>query len=406
MSENPFGRIADDGTVYAKLPDGGEKAVGQWAAGDPEAGLQYYRRRYLDLIVEADLALKRIKGGQATPEQAVSAAERLRAAVVDPSGIGDLAVLEQKAGSLEEQAKLRREKLAEEKQAAKEASLAKRTEIADKAQQWAGSDRWKAGGQAFRDLLDEWKKLPRFDRKLEQEQWERFSAARTEFDRRRKAFFSDLKEQNAQGAIEKEALVRRAEALADSTDWGTTSRIYRDLMTQWKAAPRAAKEVDDALWQRFRAAQDKFFGARDAKDAEQNASEAANLAKKEALLTRAEALVPPSDHDKARREFRAILNEWDDIGHVPRTKKAGIERRLRAVEKQISKSERDHWRRTDPATRDRASATAASFRDSLAKQEKELEAARASGNTKKAADIEKSMATTRMLLQAAEGALG
>ena len=97
MSENPFGRIADDGTVYAKLPDGGEKAVGQWAAGDPEAGLQYYRRRYLDLIVEADLALKRIKGGQATPEQAVSAAERLRAAVVDPSGIGDLAVLEQKA---------------------------------------------------------------------------------------------------------------------------------------------------------------------------------------------------------------------------------------------------------------------------------------------------------------------
>ena len=101
--------------------------------------------------------------------------------------------------------------------------------------------------------------------------WHRFSAARTTYTRRRKQHFAELNEKREGARVIKEKLVVEAEELATSTEWGPTARAYRDLMTKWKAAGGAPKDVDDALWKRFRAAQDAFFSARDETNAKLDA---------------------------------------------------------------------------------------------------------------------------------------
>ena len=93
---------------------------------------------------------------------------------------------------------------------------------------------------------------------------EAFSHARTTFDRKRRQHFGALDEQRAQARAAKERLIARAEELSTSTDWAATANAFRDLMTEWKAAGRTARKDDDALWARFRAAQDAFFAARTA----------------------------------------------------------------------------------------------------------------------------------------------
>ena len=158
----------------------------------------------------------------------------------------------------------------------------------------AGND-WRGGVNRFRALLDQWKALPRLDRATDDELWHRFSSARTTYTRRRKAQFAQQNEQRESARAIKEQLAAEAEALADSTDWGPTTGAYRDLMTRWKAAGPAPRGVDEALWKRFRGAQDTFFAAKQAALSEQDAEFRANAEAKEALLAEAEALLPVTD---------------------------------------------------------------------------------------------------------------
>ena len=111
----------------------------------------------------------------------------------------------------------------------------------------------------------------------------------------------------------KEKLVTEAEALAGSTDWGPTTGAFRDLMTRWKAAGPAPRDVDELLWKRFREAQDRFFMAKQAALSEQNTEFRVNAQAKEKLLAEAEALLPISDPSAARAAYRDILRPL--VGH-------------------------------------------------------------------------------------------
>jgi hypothetical protein len=156
-----------------------------------------------------------------------------------------------------------------------------------------------------------------------------------------------LREQNEKregSRVVKERLVKEAEELADSTEWGPTAGRYRDLMRQWKAAGPAPKDVDDELWRRFRAAQDTFFGARDATNAALDAEYAANAETKEKLLVEAEALLPVTDLDAAKRALRSIADRWEAAGKVPRERIKELEGRMRAVEQAVRSVEDDQWR--------------------------------------------------------------
>ena len=140
----------------------------------------------------------------------------------------------------------------------------------------ANSTQWKAAGDRLREILEEWRTISGLDRKTDDALWKRYSAARETFNRRRGSHFAELDRERVGARQAKEALCERAEELAGSTDWGATGAAFRDLLTQWKAAGRAAKDVDDALWQRFKAAQDTFFTARNAASAERDAEFRAN----------------------------------------------------------------------------------------------------------------------------------
>src|SRR5699024_6565383 len=104
----------------------------------------------------------------------------------------------------------------------------------------------------------------------------------------------------------------------DSTDWGPTVRAFKDLMGQWRAAPRGSRKKDDAQWKRFKAAQDTFFQARNADLHETEAEQRENLAVKEALLVEAEAIDPAKDLEGARKALRSVQDRWEEAGKVPR----------------------------------------------------------------------------------------
>ena len=306
--DNDHGRVADDGTIYVQMPDGTERSVGQWAAGDPAAGLAHFRRRYQDLLVELDLTITRLRNGQATPDQAVAVVERMKAALTEPAFVGDIAALTAQVDALAELVGVRRVELTEAKEQARSEALARRAAIADEAEKLANSQQWKATGQRFRELLDEWKALPRFDKNEEQKQWDRFKAARSAFDRARKQFFAKLDEQRADAVVVKDQLIQRAQALSNSTDWGP-SRAYRDLMAEWKAAPRAARDQEEKLWQAFRAAQDVFFDARSKVFSAKDDEERENLKAKQDILDQIDKLFPVKDPQATRNSFRALMEK-------------------------------------------------------------------------------------------------
>jgi len=238
----------------------------------------------------------------------------------------------------------------------------------------------------MRDLLEEWKTLPRLEKGVDDALWRRFSTARTTYTRRRKAHFGELNEKREGARAVKERLAVEAEALADSTDWGPTAGRYRDLMRQWKAAGPAPRAVDEQLWKRFRGALDRFIGARDAANAELDAEYAGNAEKKEALLVEAEKLLPVTDLRAAKDAFRDIAERWDAAGKVPRDRMKDLEARMRKVEQAIRGVEDDQWRRSNPEARARAADTVAQLESSIADLEAARDKAAAAGNEKKAAE--------------------
>ncbi|TAK69531.1 MAG: DUF349 domain-containing protein [Actinomycetota bacterium] len=401
----PWGRVDADGTVYVVLPDGGERAVGQWAAGDPAAGLAFFSRKYDDLAVEIDLATRRLRDGKATPDQAAAVAARIRAALAEPAVVGDLAGLLARIGELDAAVAERRLTVRAERTRARNEAVAVREGLVAEAEQLAESTSWKATGERFREMLDQWRAAPRADRAKEQELWKRFSHARSGFDKRRRQHFAALDASRKEALGAKEKLVATAESLAESTDWSATSQAYRDLMAQWKAAPRGSRADEDQLWTRFRAAQDTFFAARSAKLDERDSGLRDNLQRREELLTEAEALLPVTDIRGAKAALRRIQEQWEAAGPVPRADRDRVEARLRTVEQAVRRSEAHEWRRTDPAARARAEDTVEMFRGSVAKLERALEAAQAAGDTGGAADAARSLTSTQALLAAAQRAL-
>ena len=384
-----YGRVDDQGRVFVKDGDT-EREVGQYADGVPEQPLALYVRRFLDLQAQVDLAQARLATLKAHDIDATL--KSLDKAMESPMVVGNLDGLRSRIEKLRELGAARKEQLAEEREVAKAQALETRNKIVEAAEKIAAQDpertQWKQSGERLRELLESWKesqrKGPRIDRATEDALWKRFSAARTSFDRHRKSFFSQLDTKRAEVRTTKEALIKRAEELANSTDWARTSAAYRDLMTEWKAAGRASRKDDDALWERFRAAQQVFFDARSADNAKTSTEEQANLEVKEKLLEQAKALMPVKDLETTKAKFRDLLDKWDDAGRVPRGDMQRLENGLRSVEQAIAKAENEAWVKSNPETKARAEGLIGQLEEKIAKLEAEIAAAKQDGkDTKK-----------------------
>lgn len=394
------GRVAEDGTVYLLAPEG-EVIVGQWAAGPPADGLAFFARKFLDLKIEVDLMVQRLIDGKAAPEQAQAALDRVRQALTSRSFVGDLATLENRCTQLADGIGQARAQRQAARQAERQAALAARESLVQQAESLADSNAWKATTERFKALVEEWKSLPHAERSVEQQLWRRISAARTAFEKRRRAHFADLESVRKEALAAKRALIARAETLAASTDWAGTARKFRDLLNEWKSAPRGSKVDEDRLWKRFKAAQDQFFAARTAAESQAEEQLRPNVGPKEELVVQAESLVPISDPRAAKKALRGIQERWERIGDLPRADKDRLEGRLKRVEEAVRKSEAESWKRANPEALARAEATAQGFADRLAKLQAERDAAQ---TTQRSADVEAldaAIAQTTLLMEAA-----
>jgi hypothetical protein len=403
VTSHQWGRVGDDGTVYVRTADG-ERSVGQYPEGTPEEALKFFTERYDALAFEVDLLEKRIRSGVMSPDEAAASVRTVRAQVHEANAVGDLAALTARLDALGPVLEVQREaRKAERAQRSAESRASKERIVAEAEKLAEGSD-WRNGANRMRELLDEWKALPRIDRSSDDALWRRFSTARTAYTRRRKAHFAEQHEKRDAARAVKERLAAEAEELATSTEWGPTAGRYRDLMRQWKAAGPAPRDIDDALWKRFRGAQDTFFGARDAATAEQDQEFAANAQVKEQLLAEAEALVPVTDLEAAKRAFRDIAERWDAAGKVPRERMKELEGRIRKVEQEIRGVEEDQWRRSDPEKSARADDMVSKLEAAIAQVEADLAAARAAGNERKVKELEENLASRQMFLETAKRA--
>ena len=404
MDAAKWGRVDGEGRVYVQ-DKGAEREVGQFPDAPIAEAMAFYVRRFLDLKATVDLFATRLP--QLSIREIDSTLKSIDQSLTEPAAVGDLEGLRARFTALKAVASERRAAVAAERAAAKEQALKDRTAIVERAEAISIQDpartQWKSSGAELRELLEKWKQAqrrgPRLDRPTEDALWKRFSHARTTFDRHRRQFFSELDAKQAQVKVAKEALIKRAEELSDSTDWAGTSAKYRALMDEWKKAGRASRKEDDALWARFRAAQQVFFDARRAKDAAIDAQYAENLKVKEALAAKAEALLPVKDVRSAKKALRPIQDAWEEAGRVPRSALRRIEGRMRAVEDAIREAENAEWRRTDPETKARAEGLAGQLEDSIAELEKDLATATAAGDTKKIAEAEAALTARRAWLE-------
>ncbi len=400
-----FGRVDEDGTVYVRTPEG-ERAVGQVPDATGEEALEFFVRRFQSLETEVDLLESRLKSGRLSPHNAQQAAGKLHSSILQANAVGDLAALAARLDALTPDIEAKAASQREEKADAQAKARQAKEGMVSEAEKIAAGTDWRGGVTKFRNLLDEWKKLPRIDKTTDDELWHRFSTARTTYTRRRKAQFAELNAKREEARKVKEAIIAEAAPLATSTEWGPTARDFRDLMARWKAAGPAPREVDDKLWKQFRKIQDTFFDARTAAMSELDEEFKGNLDAKVKLLDEAEKqILPISDVSAAKEQFRAFLDQFNELGKVPRDAIRRIESRLRSLEEKVHSAEQAEWKRTDPQARERAEETVAMLQGQIDKLTADAQKAEAAGKSTDAAKARESIGTYQTWLDQARKTL-
>ena len=399
MSEpTAFGRVDADGTVYVKTA-AGERVVGSWQAGTPEEGLAHFARRFADLVTEVDLIEARLGSGTADAAHSLASIRRLRAGCDTAHVVGDIDGLVARLDKLSSLAEEKAGEARAAREAARADAIARKTALVEEAESIAAeATGWKTAGDRLKEILDEWKTIHGVDKKTDSELWKRYAAARDGFTRRRGAHFATLDASRKQAQGRKEELVAEAESLAESTDWNATANRLKELMAEWKTSPRASKETEQKLWDRFRAAQDAFFGRRSEVFSARDAELRGNLDRKQELLAQAEAIDVDADPRAAQAKLREIQGQWHDTGRVPRDSALGLDRRLRAVEDRIKHAMDAAWRRTPPES----SPLLAQMREQVAEAEQRLARAQAAGDTRRIREAEQALASKRRFLELAE----
>jgi hypothetical protein len=404
-ASDPWGRVAEDGTVFVRTAEG-ERQVGSWQAGSPDEALAFFTRKFEMLETEVSLLEQRLASTDLSPVQARATIERLITAVTGAHAVGDLAGLLARLQALNSVADKRKEEHRAAREAARSEALEVKERIVAEAERIAAeATHWKISGERMRQLLEEWKAAPRGDRTAETALWKRLSAARNAFTKRRKSYFAGLEEEREGIRARKEELAVQAEALAGSTDWAATAAAYRELMREWKQAGRADRATEDELWNRFKGAQDTFFQARSAVLSARDTELQQNAIAKEQLLAEAEKLLPVTDARSARAALRGIQERWERAGQVPRDSVDRLEGGLRKIEESLRKAEDSHWRRSNPEALSRARSTVEQIRAAIAQLEAQLAKARASGNARAQQQAQEALAARQSWLAEAERTL-
>lgn len=406
-----FGRVGEDGTVYVITPTG-DRAVGSYPGKSAEEALAYFVKKFEMAASEVALLAARIRSGAMVPSDALEAVNKLRNQISELNGVGDLQTLAQSLEKIpalitehEGAYKARKEVKNAERELRKTESAAIKEKIVAEAESLVDSVAWKVTTARLKVLLEEWKKAPRLDKKIDTELWKRFSSSRNKFDKRRRTHFSKLDGEQKKVAATKEMIVKEAEELAKSKEWLKSAQKYKTLMDQWKAAGRGKKSADTVLWNRFKTAQDLFFTAKNADMKKRKGSMAENLAKREAMIVEFEAMLPLSDFRSAKKKFYDLMGKWQKIGMTDRKKRASFDTRIKKVEDEIMEAERNFQRKSDPSAKAQANKVVESLAQAVDNYEKQAAKAEAAGQTAKAMIAREAAAARRDWLEQAQKGL-
>ena len=216
----------------------------------------------------------------------------------------------------------------EDIRAKEEDNLNKKTELCEKVEAIAKEENktsadWENHTKQIIEIQTEWKTIGFAPQKMNVKIFERFRAACDDFFGRKSAYFTQMKKEFTENAEKKKALVEKAQALKDSTEWKATSDKLIALQKEWKTIGMVPKKYGDQLWNDFLAACNHFFEARNAANAGARNEEHANLDKKKAVVEKLKALLEnPGDDTQA--EVRKLTEEYNSIGHVPYKEKDKI----------------------------------------------------------------------------------
>ncbi len=206
--------------------------------------------------------------------------------------------------------------------AREEENLAKKTALCEKveaiiAEENKNSADWERRTQEIIALQQEWKTIGFAPQKMNVKIFERFRAACDDFFVRKAEYFKTMKDAFKENADKKRALIEKAKALQDSTEWRSTSDKLIALQKEWKTIGMVPKKLGDQLWEEFLAACNKFFEARNAAGAGQRGEERQNLEKKRDVIARLTAVAEAGEQEDLQDKVQALVEEYNSIGHVP-----------------------------------------------------------------------------------------
>ena len=223
----------------------------------------------------------------------------------------------------------------EDLRAREEENLAKKTALCEKveainAEENKGSGDWERHTKDIIDLQAEWKTIGFAPQKMNVKIFERFRAACDDFFARKAEYFRNLKDTFKENAEKKRALIEKAKALQDSTDWKSTSDKLINLQKEWKTIGMVPKKLGDQLWEEFLGACNKFFEARNAAGAGTRNEERENLEKKRDDIERLKAAAEEAGEGLQER-VQKLVEEYQSIGHVPFKEKDKLYEEYHAV---------------------------------------------------------------------------
>ena len=216
----------------------------------------------------------------------------------------------------------------EDLRAKEEENLARKTQLCEKVEELGKGEHktaadWENTSKQIIEIQNEWKTIGFAPQKMNVRIFERFRTACDEFFGRKAEFFKEMKQAFAENIEKKKALVEKAQALADSTEWKSTSDKLIAMQKEWKTIGSVPKKLGDQLWADFLAACNKFFEARNAANAGTRNEERANLDKKRGIIEQLKALAEDAAN-ATRDKVQALTDEYAKIGHVPYKEKDAL----------------------------------------------------------------------------------
>lgn len=394
---HPWGRVQEGGTVEVRIGDDWH-AVGAYPDGTPEEAMALFVRKFADLESQVRLAEDRHKAG-APAKDIQKSVTALRTALETPSAVGDLESLKTRVAALGEALGELAAKQHKEREAAVAVAVEQREKLVDEMEKLASGDlsqvRWKETTATVDALFESWKahqqEGPKLPKATADALWKRFRNARHTLDRARRTHFQarDKVVKEAKGA--KRQLIDSAEALAEKGAAGIPA--YRDLLEQWKKAPRANRAVEDQLWTQFKAAGDVLYQAKTAQAAAEDDANRENGEQKAALVEEFSDILSLTDHRRALERIRLFHERSKKIGPLPRSQVKTLDAKVAAFDKHVKKLEAEHWDKSNPEKQARSESFLSRIDEDIARLQGKKIAAEAAGDSAEAERIQGELET-------------